>query len=133
MENEEAKMGSWLDEFLSSRETTCIPFLDTDRFEESFQSLCKLIGIDGEKNEPKEMSKSTNELLDKTKKSSQEVIAEKWDVDSTSAWLIEKKINTQIVEVMSGVDGFTLKQIYLIKTQTPEFFYQSLMRGSFYI
>lgn len=58
-----------------------------------------------------------------------EIDVEKWDSERLKRWFINKKINQKIVQLYENIDGFTLKQIYIIKTQTPEFFYQTLMKG----
>jgi hypothetical protein len=58
-----------------------------------------------------------------------QIDVEKWDNKLIKKWFTSKKIHEKIFQTYENIDGFTLKQIYLIKTQTPEFFYQTLMRG----
>ena len=53
---------------------------------------------------------------------------ENWTQAHVSKWFVENKIHASICQLYEGhVDGVTLVQIYKLKTQTPEFFYQSLL------
>ena len=51
-----------------------------------------------------------------------------WSEAHVFKWLVESKIHQEIVRVYQHIDGFTLKQVYMMKCQTPEFFYQSLAK-----
>lgn len=51
--------------------------------------------------------------------------AELWSQEQVSKWFKEAKIHPSIVKLYDKIDGFTLKQIYNLKTVTPEFFYQT--------
>ena len=53
---------------------------------------------------------------------------EDWNSIHVLKWFLDNSIHPSISQVYQNIDGFTLKQIYLMKTQTPEFFYQSLTK-----
>ena len=84
-----------------------INFVNKNGFDESMKSLVKEI------NEP-------SLVLIKN--------VEEWQDRHVSKWFLENEIHPLISETFENCDGFTLKQIYGIRCETPEFFHQSLMR-----
>jgi hypothetical protein len=84
-----------------------ISFVNKNGFDESIKSLIKEI------NEP-------SFVLIKN--------VEEWQDKHVSKWFLENEIHPLISETFESCDGFTLKQIYRIRCETPEFFHQSLMR-----
>jgi hypothetical protein len=51
-----------------------------------------------------------------------------WKRAHVCKWLMESQIHPDIVRIYENIDGHTLKQVYMMKVQTPEFFYQSLTK-----
>lgn len=52
--------------------------------------------------------------------------AERWSSAEVSAWFDSNRVHPSITQLYGVFDGFTLKQIYNMKTLTPEFYYQTL-------
>ena len=51
-----------------------------------------------------------------------------WKREHVFKWLMENRIHPDIVRIYENIDGNTLRQVYMMKLQTPEFFYQSLTK-----
>ena len=55
-----------------------------------------------------------------------------WTQSHVAKWFAEARIHADIAKIYHDVDGLTLKQIFMLKTQSPEFFYQSLTKETNY-
>ena len=55
-----------------------------------------------------------------------------WTQSHVAKWFAEARIHPDIAKIYHDVDGLTLKQIFMLKTQSPEFFYQSLTKETNY-
>jgi hypothetical protein len=53
---------------------------------------------------------------------------DEWASSHVTNWFIEMKINENIANIYKDLDGATLRQIHLLKTKSPEFFYQSMSK-----
>lgn len=53
---------------------------------------------------------------------------DEWTSSHVSQWFIETRINAEIAKIYKELDGSTLRQIYLLKAKSPEFFYQSMSK-----
>lgn len=49
-----------------------------------------------------------------------------WSESECYKWFQEKKIDENIIKNLSPCDGRILYELFLIKTETPEFFYKSI-------
>lgn len=103
--------------------------------ESSIQELTQLISIKKEESEPIEETKEPEQISLPEPLVDEEPIkvdsprtAEKWTAEEVSKWFIDNNISMCIRETYADVDGFTLMQLYLLKTSTPEFFFQCLRK-----
>ena len=53
---------------------------------------------------------------------------DEWTSSHVAHWFSETKINENIANIYKSLDGATLRQIYLLKIKSPEFFYQSMSK-----
>lgn len=49
-----------------------------------------------------------------------------WTETQVQKWFIEKKIDQSIIKNISPCDGRVLYELFMIKNETPEFFYKSI-------
>ncbi len=52
---------------------------------------------------------------------------EKWSQDQVQNWFTQSGINAKLIRTYSNFDGYLLKQLYAIRNETPEFFFQSIV------
>lgn len=53
---------------------------------------------------------------------------DEWTSSHVAHWFRETKVNENIANIYKNLDGATLRQIYLLKIKSPEFFYQSMSK-----
>ena len=52
---------------------------------------------------------------------------EKWSQEQVNNWFTESGIHVSLTRTYGNFDGFLLKQLYAIRNETPEFFFQSIV------
>jgi hypothetical protein len=52
---------------------------------------------------------------------------EKWSQDQVNNWFTDSAIHSSLAKTYANFDGKLLKQLYMIRNETPEFFFQSLV------
>ena len=55
-----------------------------------------------------------------------EELTENWSEDNVRSWFIENQLNLNIFEKMRPFDGACLKELFLVKKNASQFYYQSL-------
>ena len=49
-----------------------------------------------------------------------------WSAVEAKSWFLDNKIDAKIISLLSPCDGEVLEQLYKVKCEAPEFFYQSI-------
>ncbi len=53
-----------------------------------------------------------------------------WSEKEVENWLIEKNIHPVIIENLNSFNGKVLSELFLMKDETPKFFYESIAMGN---
>ena len=53
--------------------------------------------------------------------------AEKWDENQVATWLTQEHVHASIFNAFHKLNGHTLKEMYNIKLENPQYFHQSLI------
>ena len=57
----------------------------------------------------------------------QHSLVENWSSNQVENWFLENELHPNFVRNYGKLDGFTLKQLYLIHHENPQFFYKSVL------
>ena len=78
------------------------------------------------KAEPKQCLVQTNVVPLCVGSTKNEELAENWSEDKVRCWFIENQLNLNIFDKMRPFNGACLKELFLVKKNASQFYYQSL-------
>lgn len=72
------------------------------------------------------INKSLKETNLSKRLSRKEDSVETWSEDKVRSWFVENQLSLNIFEKMRPFDGASLKEVFLVKKNLPQFYYESL-------
>ncbi|RNA05008.1 hypothetical protein BpHYR1_025790 [Brachionus plicatilis] len=100
---------------------------DLDKLVKALLSHVKSLNLSDEKRPRSKDSKETDKIKSVSRRSSDVVPTYAWSSDQVAEWFQKKNINKSMVENLGKIDGKILAEIYKIKCESVDFFYQRLL------